>query len=69
MSGAQGSQSSRCVLPGPLILIAAGVFQIVASRSLSSLVVESSLVGSSGWLSSTMSVVCTSVLMGSRNGL
>ncbi len=68
MSGAQGSQSSQCVLPGLLATIVAGVFQIVISSSLSSSVVESSLAGSSGWLSSMTSVACTSVLIGPRNG-
>jgi len=39
------------------------------SGSFSSLVVESSLFDSSGWLSSAMLVACTSILIGPRNGL
>ncbi len=69
MSGAQGSQSSQCVLPGPLTSIVAGVFWILMSSSLSSSVAESLAAGSSGWLSSVTLVTCTSVLMGPRNGL
>ena len=69
ISGAQGSWSSRCELPGPLALIVASVFQILILSSSSSLIAESLMVGSSGWLSSVMLVVCTSVLMGPKNGL
>ena len=69
MSRAHGSQSSLCALPRPLVLRVAGVFLNVVSGSLLSSMVESSAVGSSGWLSSATSVTCTSALIGPRKGL
>src|SRR5216683_792270 len=69
MRGTQGSWSSLCVLPRPLASIVAGVYRNVASDSLSSLVVDSLAVGSSGWASSAMLVVYTSARIGPRNGL
>ncbi len=67
--GIQGSRSSLCVPPGPLVLIVAGVYWNVSSVPHSSSVVESLAVGLSGWLSSTMSVTCTSIWVGPKNGL
>src|SRR6266851_4446466 len=64
----QGSLSSLCVLPGPLVSIVAGAYLNVVSGSCLSSVVESSAVGSSGWLSSATSVVWTSARMGPKNG-
>ncbi len=65
--GVQGSLSSLCVLPRPLISIVASAYLNVISSSRSSSVVGSSE-GSSGWLSSATSIVCTSAQMGPRNG-
>ncbi len=48
MRGIQGSRSSLCALPGLLVSIVAGVCRNVMLDSLSSSVVESLAVGSSG---------------------
>ncbi len=68
MRGVQGSRSSLCALPGPLISIVASVYLKVVSGSCSSSVAESLAAGSSGWLSSATSVACTSAQIGPRNG-
>src|SRR6266851_430996 len=55
MRGVHCHWTSRCVLPELLMLRSAGAYRNVVSDSLLSSEVDSSAVGLSGWVSSTMS--------------